>query len=148
MAVPTRRDRIETRARERLGLPLDLAAEDGFTEVEGRLSPRLALEPQLDALPPSRERFARADGRRRGGLARPEHRGDAAGVRHHKERRWLGDRADQRELGASPGERQAPAMGIHERVTIYMATGSAAVSGPVNCTPAPGANLSGPSLRF
>jgi len=39
-------------ARERLGLPLDLAAEDGFTEVEQRLSPRLALERQLDALPP------------------------------------------------------------------------------------------------
>ncbi len=45
-----RRDQIETRARERLGLPLDLAAEDGFTEVEERLSPRLTLERQLETL--------------------------------------------------------------------------------------------------
>jgi RNA polymerase sigma factor (sigma-70 family) len=50
LADTVRRDQIETRARERLGLPLDLAAEDGFTEVEERLSPRLALEHQLDAL--------------------------------------------------------------------------------------------------
>lgn len=46
-----RQDRIESRARERLGLPLDLATEDGFTEIEDRLSPRLALERQLAALP-------------------------------------------------------------------------------------------------
>jgi hypothetical protein len=39
------------------------------------------------------------------------------------------------------------AMGIHEQVTIYMATGAAAVSGPVNCTPKPGAHLSGPPLK-
>jgi hypothetical protein len=39
------------------------------------------------------------------------------------------------------------AMGIHEQVTIYMATGASAVSGPVTCTPAPGANLSGPQLK-
>ena len=39
------------------------------------------------------------------------------------------------------------AMGIHEQVTIYMATGPAAVSGPVTCTPAPGANVSGPPLK-
>jgi hypothetical protein len=39
------------------------------------------------------------------------------------------------------------AMGIHEQVTIYIASGPAAVSGPVTCTPAPGANLSGPSLK-
>jgi hypothetical protein len=39
------------------------------------------------------------------------------------------------------------AMGIHEQVTIYMASGAAAVSGPVTCTPAPGANLSGPQLK-
>ena len=39
------------------------------------------------------------------------------------------------------------AMGIHEQVTIYMATGPAAVSGPVNCTPQPGAKLSGPPLK-
>jgi hypothetical protein len=36
-------------------------------------------------------------------------------------------------------------MGIHEQVTIYMATGPAAVSGPVNCAPAPGAK--GPRLK-
>ena len=47
-----RQDRVETRARERLGLPLDLATEDGFTEVEDRLSPRVTLERQLSALPP------------------------------------------------------------------------------------------------
>lgn len=46
-----RRDRIETRARERLGLPLDLAHEDGYTEVEERLSPRRALAAALDELP-------------------------------------------------------------------------------------------------
>jgi RNA polymerase sigma factor (sigma-70 family) len=47
-----RADRLETRARERLGLPLDLAAEDGFTDVEERLSPRTALLGSVDALPP------------------------------------------------------------------------------------------------
>jgi RNA polymerase sigma-70 factor (ECF subfamily) len=47
-----RQDRVETRAREWLGLPLDLATEDGFTEVEDRLSPRLALERHVNALPP------------------------------------------------------------------------------------------------
>src|SRR5262245_3763996 len=46
-----RLDRVETRARERLGLPLDLAAEEGFAEVEDRLSPRLALTAALDGLP-------------------------------------------------------------------------------------------------
>jgi RNA polymerase sigma-70 factor (ECF subfamily) len=45
-----RADRLETRARERLGLPLDLATEDGFTEVEERLSPRKALLGSVDAL--------------------------------------------------------------------------------------------------
>src|ERR1700743_2217589 len=43
LAEAARRDTSETRARERLGLPLDLAAEDGYTEVEQRLSPRAAL---------------------------------------------------------------------------------------------------------
>ena len=33
------------------------------------------------------------------------------------------------------------AMGIHEQITIYMATGAAPVSGPVTCTPAPGASV-------
>ncbi|MGH3205737.1 MAG: hypothetical protein ACRDP5_27335 [Streptosporangiaceae bacterium] len=37
------------------------------------------------------------------------------------------------------------AMGIHEQVTIDMASGAAAVSGPVTCTPAPG--VSGPPVR-
>jgi len=46
-----RRDRVETRARERLGLPLDLAAEDGYQNVEQRLSPRRALSAALDELP-------------------------------------------------------------------------------------------------
>jgi RNA polymerase sigma-70 factor (ECF subfamily) len=46
-----RRDRIETRARAKLGLPLDLAAEDGYADVEARLSPRQALAKALDALP-------------------------------------------------------------------------------------------------
>jgi DNA-directed RNA polymerase specialized sigma24 family protein len=38
-----RRDRIETRARERLGLPVVLAADDGFGAVDDRPSPRRAL---------------------------------------------------------------------------------------------------------
>jgi RNA polymerase sigma-70 factor, ECF subfamily len=46
-----RRDRIETAARERLGLPLDLATEDGYTDVEDRLSPRRALAEALARLP-------------------------------------------------------------------------------------------------
>lgn len=52
LADTVRQDKIETRARERLGLPVDLASEDGFTEIEDRLSPRLALERQFNALPP------------------------------------------------------------------------------------------------
>ena len=46
-----RHDRVETRARERLGLPVDLAAEDGYANVDERLSPRLALAAALDDLP-------------------------------------------------------------------------------------------------
>src|SRR5262249_62263804 len=46
-----RRDRIETRAREKLGLPIDLASEDGFTRVEDRLSPRVALGDALGEIP-------------------------------------------------------------------------------------------------
>jgi RNA polymerase sigma factor (sigma-70 family) len=46
-----RHDRVETRARERLGLPVDLAADEGYAEVEERLSPRLALAAALDDLP-------------------------------------------------------------------------------------------------
>ena len=37
------------------------------------------------------------------------------------------------------------AMGIHEQVTIDMASWAAAVSGPVSCTPAPG--VSGPPVQ-
>jgi RNA polymerase sigma-70 factor (ECF subfamily) len=51
LADTVRRDRVETRARERLGLPLDLAREDGYSEVEERLSPRLTLERSLGSLP-------------------------------------------------------------------------------------------------
>ena len=46
-----RLDRVETRGRERLGLPLDLAAEEGYAAVEERLSPRTALAAALDQLP-------------------------------------------------------------------------------------------------
>jgi RNA polymerase sigma factor (sigma-70 family) len=46
-----RQDRLETRARERLGLPLDLAIEDGYTAVEDRVSPRVGLNAALDLLP-------------------------------------------------------------------------------------------------
>jgi hypothetical protein len=42
-------------------------------------------------------------------------------------------------------ENKLAAMGIHEAVTIYMARGPAAVSGPVTCTPAPG--VSGPPVK-
>jgi RNA polymerase sigma factor (sigma-70 family) len=51
LADTLRRDKVETRARERLGLPLDLAADDGFTAVEQRLSPRRALREALELLP-------------------------------------------------------------------------------------------------
>ena len=40
------------------------------------------------------------------------------------------------------------AMGIHEQVMIYMASGAATVGGPVTCTPAPGvSNLPGPPVK-
>jgi RNA polymerase sigma-70 factor (ECF subfamily) len=48
---PSGRDRIETRARERLGLPLDLAVEDGYADVDERLSPRRDLAGALAGLP-------------------------------------------------------------------------------------------------
>jgi RNA polymerase sigma-70 factor (ECF subfamily) len=51
VAETVRRDRIETKARSRLGLPLDLATEDGYVEVEQRLSPRVELERCLRELP-------------------------------------------------------------------------------------------------
>ena len=46
-----RRDRVETSARERLGLPLELA-EDEFSAVDERLSPRRSLRAALESLPP------------------------------------------------------------------------------------------------
>jgi RNA polymerase sigma-70 factor, ECF subfamily len=46
-----RRNEVETRARRRLGLPIDLAAEDGFAAVEDRLSPSAALTDALETLP-------------------------------------------------------------------------------------------------
>lgn len=51
-----RRDRVETRARERLGLPLDPAGDAGFSDVEERLSPRQALSRALAELPPDQRR--------------------------------------------------------------------------------------------
>jgi RNA polymerase sigma factor (sigma-70 family) len=52
LADAARHDRIETRARERLGLPVDLAHEDGYAKVEQRLSPRVVLKQYLDELAP------------------------------------------------------------------------------------------------
>jgi hypothetical protein len=44
--------------------------------------------------------------------------------------------------------RKLTEMGIREQVTIDMAAGAAAASGPVTCTPAPGAtNLPGPPVK-
>src|SRR5205814_9503625 len=45
-----RRNDVETRARRRLGLPTDLASEDGYAAVEERLSPRAALADALETL--------------------------------------------------------------------------------------------------
>jgi hypothetical protein len=39
------------------------------------------------------------------------------------------------------------AMGTHEQIGIAMATGPAAVSGPVTCTRTPGATVSGPPVK-
>jgi RNA polymerase sigma-70 factor (ECF subfamily) len=46
-----RRDRLATRARERLGLPLDLASADGYATVDERLSPSAELARALADLP-------------------------------------------------------------------------------------------------
>jgi len=46
-----RREAVESRARERLGLSTDLADEDGYAAVEERLSPRWALSAAFEALP-------------------------------------------------------------------------------------------------
>jgi RNA polymerase sigma factor (sigma-70 family) len=50
-----RHDHVETSARERLGLPLDLA-DDEYDAVDARLSPRPSLRAALDALPPHERR--------------------------------------------------------------------------------------------
>ena len=46
-----RRNELESRARRRLGLPIDLASEEGYEAVEGRLSPSVALVDALEMLP-------------------------------------------------------------------------------------------------
>lgn len=46
-----RRDRVETRAREKLGLPLELSVEDGYASVEEQLSPRPSIAELLDEIP-------------------------------------------------------------------------------------------------
>jgi len=51
VADAARHDRVETRARERLGLATEVAADDGRDEVERRLSPRPMLEQRLAELP-------------------------------------------------------------------------------------------------
>jgi hypothetical protein len=53
------------------------------------------------------------------------------------------------ELKSLPdANRKLTQMGIHEQVTIYMAAGAAAASGPVTCTPASGvSNLPGPPVK-
>jgi hypothetical protein len=44
--------------------------------------------------------------------------------------------------------RRLAAMGTHEQITIYMATGAAPVNGPVTCAPAPRASRpSGPTVK-
>lgn len=52
LADALRNEQIETRARKRLGLPLDLATEDGYASVDRRLSPSVALQSELDSLAP------------------------------------------------------------------------------------------------
>lgn len=44
-------DRVESRARERLGLPVDLAADGAYAEVEQRLSPDVDMDAALATLP-------------------------------------------------------------------------------------------------
>jgi RNA polymerase sigma-70 factor (ECF subfamily) len=51
-----RADRVETAARRRLGLPLDLAEDEGFADVDERLSPRPSLRAALEELPPHERR--------------------------------------------------------------------------------------------
>ncbi len=51
VADAARHDRVETRARERLGLPVGLVGDDGYDVIERQLSPRLMLERRLAELP-------------------------------------------------------------------------------------------------
>jgi RNA polymerase sigma factor (sigma-70 family) len=51
-----RADRVETAARRRLGLPLVVAEDDGFTDVDDRLSPQPSLRAALEELPPHERR--------------------------------------------------------------------------------------------
>lgn len=51
-----RQDRVETAARQRLGLPLQLAEGDEFADVDERLSPRPSLRAALEELPPHERR--------------------------------------------------------------------------------------------
>jgi RNA polymerase sigma factor (sigma-70 family) len=51
LRASARRHRVETRARARLGLPLDLATEDGYDRVDARLSLGWELTRALDELP-------------------------------------------------------------------------------------------------
>jgi RNA polymerase sigma factor (sigma-70 family) len=51
VADAARNDRVETSARQRLGLPVELADADDHDEVERRLSPRRVLEQRLAELP-------------------------------------------------------------------------------------------------
>jgi RNA polymerase sigma factor (sigma-70 family) len=44
-------DRVESRARERLGLPTDLAADEAYEEVDQRLSPDVDMDAALATLP-------------------------------------------------------------------------------------------------
>lgn len=52
LRASVRQDRIERRARERLGLPLELGADDAYDAVDERLSPQLPLADALASLPP------------------------------------------------------------------------------------------------
>jgi RNA polymerase sigma factor (sigma-70 family) len=51
VADAARHDRLESRARERLGLSIELVVDDGHDDVERRLSPRRMLERRLAELP-------------------------------------------------------------------------------------------------
>jgi RNA polymerase sigma factor (sigma-70 family) len=51
-----RRDRVETRARDRLGLPLELVDDDAYDAVDDRLSPRRSLAEAVERLPEDERR--------------------------------------------------------------------------------------------